>query len=146
MNEQEEYENIITKYFYEYRKKESLILTKQIEIMRLKDSLYKITGFNFSEINIKGTPKEMFFEIDEIIEKEKKLKELILEKNELRKQYELDIDKLKDINMITIIKMYYLDHKDLKSISNIIDKSISWVKQLKSRAIKDLINNGLIAL
>lgn len=146
MNEQQEYDNLMFKHFHEFRKKESDIMSKQLEIIKLKDSLYKITGFNFSDINIKGKPKEMFSEIDDIIEKENKLKELIYERNELRKKYENEIDKLNDTNMITILKAFYLDHQDLKTIGNIIDKSISWVKQLKSRAIKELINNNLIAL
>lgn len=139
MVEEQAKQDIMTKYFYDIRKIEGDIISKRIEIMNLKNRLYNITGFNFSDIYIKGKVKESFSEIDDIIEKEKELSIFIQQQNIMRKKYEDQINMVCDVNQRLLLKTIYLDHQDLKYVSSLFQKSYSYVKKIKSKAIENFL-------
>ena len=114
------------------------IRIRNIQLARLKDDWYSISGTKYDEMKIKGGKMpDIADQLHKIVEREEELRALINYRDELRKIHELEIDKITDSTKKAILKLYYLDECSIKEIASAIKKSVSHTKKLKGEAVKE---------
>lgn len=132
----------IYEYFKDYKIKYFKMKDKLIELKEAQRDFYSLTGTKFTDIPKSGTS----FGFDEQLIKIEKIKNDYLNKEHecaiARKKCVEDLDKIENPKYRTILTLAFLEQKNNKSISIILDKtykldySIDYVKQLKNKAIK----------
>lgn len=118
-------------YFHYYWSLLNKIISKNVELISMKEDMYRITGIKFDDMPKGGLGKDITDQIHKIVEKEKELKMLINKKDEYRRVYENKISRLSNIKCQIILSLYYLDRCSIKEIASILEISISYVKKLK---------------
>lgn len=125
-------------HFKAYNKIVDDIHAKNMQLIKLKEDWYNITGTTFDEINIKGGQRlDIADQLHNIVEKEKELRATINYKEELRRVHEQEINKIKDSKKRTILKLFYLDGCPIKQIAYCLRKSEAHTKKLKRWAVNE---------
>lgn len=130
---------MINKHFRAYREIVTKINAKNMELIRLKEDWYNLTGSRLSDMPKGGKPMDMADQLHYITEKEKELISLLNYKKELRRIHEQEIEKISDVNKQTILKLFYLDFCELKRIGQCIGKSLSHTQTLKREAVEEFL-------
>lgn len=127
-------------HFRAYNDIVNRIRIKNMQIMKLKEDWYNISGTRYDDVKIKGgkTP-DIADQLHNIIEREKELSGLINYRNELRKVHESEIDVVKNNNKRSILKLFYLDSCTTKEIAFCLKKSQAHIKRLKREAIEEFM-------
>lgn len=116
------------------------IRIKNMQLMKLKEDWYNISGTRYDDIKIKGGKMpDIADQLHNIVEREKELSGLINYRDELRKVHETEIDNLKDNSKRSILKLFYLDNCTTKEIAFCLKKSEAHIKRLKRDAIKEFM-------
>ena len=131
---------MIYNHFRAYREVVFKIRSKNMELMKLKEDWYNLTGVRLSDMPKGGKPMDMADQLHRIVEKEKGLSALVNYREELRKVHEKEIDNIEDLKKRTILKLFFLDNCSIKQIAQCIDKSEPHTKKLKRDAIEEFIN------
>ena len=117
------------------------IYIKNMQLIRLKEDWYTISGTKYDAIKIKGGKTiDIADQLNNIVEREKDLTALIKYRDELRKVHESEIDNIKNGNKRAILKLFYLDKCTIKQIAYCLKKSEAHIKRLKREAIEEFIN------
>ena len=133
--------SLIENHFKAYNEVESNIRYKTMELMKLKEDFYNITGVNLDTIKVKGgTSIDMADKLHVIVEKEKSLVALENYHRELRRVHEIEINKITNVNKRTVLKLFYLDHCSIKQIAYCLGVSDGHVKKLKRWALYEFID------
>ena len=132
---------IIENHFKVYKNLVNKIYVKNMELIKLKEDWYNISGTRYDDVKIKGgIPYDIADQMHFIVEKEKELKATINYKEELKRVHENEINKLSDHNKRTILKLFYLDKCSIKEISCCLRVSEGHVKKLKRWGVTEFIN------
>lgn len=116
------------------------IRIKNMQLMKLKEDWYNISGTRYDDIKIKGGKMpDIADQLHNIVEREKELSGLINYRDELRKVHETEIDNLKDNKKRSILKLFYLDECSIKQIAYTLRRSEAHIKRLKREAIKEFV-------
>lgn len=129
---------MLENHFRAYNEVLNRIRIKNMQLIRLKEDWYNISGTRYDDIKIKGgkTP-DIADQLHNIVEKEKELAAIINYRDELRKVHELEIDKLSDNKKRAILKLFYLDGCSIKEIACCLKISEIYTKKLKRWAVAE---------
>lgn len=127
-------------HFKAYDELMDRIRTKNMQLLKLKEDYYSISGVRYDDIKIKGgKPVDMADQLHNIVEKEKELVATMNYKEELRRIHELEINKIASGKKRTILKLFYLDGCSIKQIAYCLRITEGHTKKLKREAIKEFI-------
>lgn len=127
-------------HFKAYNEIKNRIRYKEMELMKLKEDYYNISGVSYDDVKIKGgKPIDIADKLHVIVEKEKDIKGLTNYLNEIRILHEREINIIEDNNKRTILKLFYLDNCSIKQIAYCLDKSEGHTKKLKRWAVNEFI-------
>ena len=125
-------------HFKVYNDLVNRIRTKNMELIKLKEDWYNISGTSYDKERIKGGVRmDIADQLHNIVEKEKELTGTINYKDELRRIHENEINIIQDNKKRTILKLFYLDGYSIKQIAHCLEKSESHTKKLKREAIRE---------
>lgn len=132
---------MIDKYFLKYNNICKTITIKELELSTLLLTNKDVNAISYSE---KTSGSKRIAGIDSKVIMIEKLNEdinnLYLKKEKRKNVHLKDFKKLSKADYVIILTSYYLDKASLKDISVKLDKSIGYIKKLKSDALKELIN------
>ena len=125
-------------HFKAYNDIVNRIRIKNMQLLKLKEDWYNISGTRYDDVKIKGGKMpDIADQLHNIMEKEKELSGLINYRDELRKIHEIEIDKVEDNKKRTILKLFYLDSCSIKQIAYCLRRSDAHIKRLKREAIEE---------
>lgn len=124
-------------HFKSYRRKLDEIRAKNMELIKLKEDWYNLSGVRIDDMPKGGKPIDIADQLHNIIEKEKELTGIINYKEELRRIHEQEINTIKDSKKRTILKLFYLDECSIKQIAYCLRISEGHAKKLKRWAIEE---------
>ena len=129
---------MLRNHFKAYNDVLNRIRIKNMQLVKLKEEWYNISGTRFDDIKIRGgkTP-DIADQLHNIVEKEENLAALIKYRDELRKMHELEIDRISDNKKRAVLKLFYLDECTIKQIAYILKRSEGHIKRLKREAITE---------
>lgn len=132
---------IIENHFRVYKNLVNKINLKNMELIKLKEDWYNVSGIRFDDVKIKGgIPYDIADQMHFIVEKEEELKAIINYKEELKRVHENEINTLTEHNKRTVLKLFYLDKCSIKEIAYCLRITEGHVKKLKRWAVDDFIN------
>lgn len=132
-------------YFKGYNDKYFDMKDKFIELKEAQRDFYSLSGTKFTDMpktrgNTKFEYEDQIMRIDKLREEYNKLeKEYLMLKNKHREE----INKIKNSKYRTIMTLSFLEKKNLKAISIILNKnynldySVEYLRKLKSKAVKE---------
>ncbi len=133
--------NIIENHFKAYKDLVKTINAKNMELIKLKEDFYNVSGIRYDDTKTKGgIPYDIADQLHYIVEKEKELKGIINYKEELRRVHEIEIERIPNMDKRTTLKLFYLDGCSIKQIAYCLRISEGYVKKLKRWAIIDFID------
>lgn len=132
-------------YFKEYNNKYFKMKDKLVECNEARKNYINLSGLNPSDVPKNKTNKNFDFgdqlaRIEKLTLDYKKLESDYLEE---REKCINAINKIHNPKYITILKLFFIEKKNLKSMSVILNKTyklnytIDYIKNLKSKAIKE---------
>lgn len=125
-------------HFRAYNEVLNRIRIKNMQLIKLKEDWYNISGTRYDDIKTKGgKAPDIADQLHNIVEKEKELAAIISYRDELRKVHELEIDKIRDNKKRAILKLFYLDECSIKQIAYCLKISEIYTKKLKRWAIAE---------
>lgn len=135
---------MIDEHFSTYKNLVTKLEIKSIELIKLKEDFYTITGTHYDDMpksrgGIKITIED---KLHNIVEKEKDLKGIEAYKNEVRRIHEKEIERVVDQRSKTILRLFYLDGYSLKEISYCLRITEGHVKKLKRGAVYEFIKKN----
>lgn len=131
---------MIQKHFRVYNSLLDKIRVKQMELIKLKEDWYTISGVDYDKVKVMGgTQIDMADQLHDIVEKEKELVALVNYKNELRRVHENEINKLSRTNQRTVLKLFYLDGCSIKQIAYCLKVSSGHVQKLKRWGVTEFV-------
>lgn len=126
------------KHFKPYNEIRNKIKCKEMELMRLKEDYYNISGMSYDDVKTRGgKPIDIADKLHLIVEKEKELVALNNYLGEMRSVYEREINKIPNENHRTILKLFYLDKCSIKQIAYCLGKTEGHTKKLKRWAVNE---------
>ena len=126
------------KHFKPYNEIRSKINCKEMELMRLKEDYYNISGMSYDDVKTRGgKPIDIADKLHLIVEKEKELVAMNNYLSEIRGVHEREINKIPNENHRTILKLFYLDKCSIKQIAYCLGKTEGHTKKLKRWAIDE---------
>lgn len=129
---------MIEKHFRVYNDLVSKIRIKNMELVKLREDYYTITGTNYEKEKIKGVkPMDMADQLHRIIELEKDIEAITNYKDEVKRMHEKEIDNISDNKKRIVLKLFYLSSCSIKEIANFLKVSDGHVKKLKRGAIEE---------
>ena len=127
-------------HFRAYLKKLDDIRARNMELIKLKEDWYTLTGTNYDDIKVSGGKRiDIADQLHNIVEKEKELTAIISYKEELRRIHEKEINIIQDNKKRTILKLFYLDGCSIKQIAYCLRISEPHTKKLKRWAVNEFI-------
>lgn len=130
---------MMEKHFKAYKDVTNRIQTKNMQLIKMKEDWYNLTGVKISDMPKGGKSIDMADQLHNIVEKEKELKALIDYKEELRRIHEKEIDVINNNKKRTTLKLFYLDSCSIKQIAYCLGISESYAKKLKRWAVEEFI-------
>ena len=129
-------------HFMEYNDILNKINEVQTKIIELKESIYSVKGVSYDDVP-KGTGKniDIVYFLAEIEELEIELMALNSKKAMLKKKHEEEIDKLKNCNYKSLLRMYYIYKFDKYKIADTMNISVGHFHRLKREAISDFLTS-----
>ena len=110
---------MINKHFYEYDDVLNRINEVQSKIIEIREKIYSVKGIRYDEMPSGSTlPTDITYYLIELEELEHELEELKNKKMELRKNHELEIDKLSNTKHRSVLRMHYLMKLDIYKIAD----------------------------
>lgn len=135
---------MMEKHFKAYNDVNDRIRSKNMQLIKLKEDWYDISGTRYDDINVKGgKPLDIADQLHNIVEKEKELKAIINYKEELRRIHEIEINKIVDNKKRTVLKLFYLDGCSIKQIAYCLRISEAHTKKLKRWAVEEFIDKNI---
>lgn len=128
-------------HFKTYNELLDKIRSKNMELIKMKEDWYNLTGVSYDDIKIKSSKTfDIADQLHNIVEKEKELTAIINYKEELKRVHENEINKIDDSKKRTVLKLFYLDGCSIKQIAYCLGKSEGHVKKLKRWAVDEFIS------
>lgn len=125
-------------HFKAYNEIKNKIRYKEMELMKLKEDYYNISGMSYDDVKTKGgKPVDIADKLHLIVEKEKEIKGLTNYLDEIRTLHEKEINKIPDNNKRTVLKLFYLDSCSIKQIAYCLGVSEGHTKKLKRWAVNE---------
>lgn len=122
-------------YFMEYDDILNRINEVQSKIIEVREKIYSVKGIRYDDIPSSTTlPTDITYYLIELEELEEELEELKRKKLELRKNHELEIDRLSNIKYRSVLRMHYLMKLDIYKIADTLNLSVSHVRKIKKEA------------
>lgn len=130
----------IENHFKAYNEIKNKVRQKQMELIKLKEDYYSISGLNYDDVKTRGgIPFDMADQLHYIVEKEKEINGLTNYLEEIRALHDREINKISNHNKRTVLKLFYLDNCSIKQIAYCIGKTEGHTKKLKRWAINEFI-------
>ena len=127
---------MLENHFRAYNEVLNRIQIKNMQLIKLKEDWYNISGTRFDDIKIRGgKAPDIADQLHNIVEQEEELKALINYRDELRKIHELEIDKITNNKKRAVLKLFYLDGCSIKQIAYCLKISEAHTKKIKRWAI-----------
>lgn len=131
-------------HFKAYNDVINRIRAKNMQLIKLKEDWYDISGVRYDDIKIKGgKPLDIADQLHNIVQKEEELKAILSYKEELRKVHETEINKIGDNKKRTVLKLFYLDGCSIKQIAYCLRISEAHTKKLKRWAVEEFIEKNI---
>ena len=132
--------DIIENHFKVYKDLIKKINSKKMELIKLKEDWYNISGTRYDDVKIKGgIPYDIADQLQYISDKEEELKGLINYKEELKRIHENEINRLSKTDERTTLKLFYLDGCSIKQIAYCLRVSEGHTKKLKRWGVHEFI-------
>lgn len=129
---------MIENHFKAYNEILDKIQAKNMQLIKMKEDWYNISGTNYDDIKVQGVkPLDIADQLHNIVEKEKSLIGLINYKEELRRIHEKEISKIHNSKKRNVLTFYYLDGCSIKEIAGYLEISESYTKKLKKWAVEE---------
>lgn len=126
---------MINKHFYEYDDVLNRINEVQSKIIEIREKIYSVKGIRYDEMPSGSTlPTDITYYLIELEELEHELEELKNKRMELRKNHELEIDKLDNTKHRSVLRMHYLMKLDIYKIADTLNLSVSHIRKIKKEA------------
>lgn len=132
-------------YFKEYNNKYFRMKDKLIELKEAQRDFYSLTGTKFTDVPKSNAVTNFGFE-EQLIKLEKLKAEYIKKEHDYLEEREKCIETINKVinpKYRTILKLFFIEKKNLKSMSVILNNTyklnytIDYIKQIKNKAIKE---------
>lgn len=135
----------IYEYFKDYNDKFYLMKDKLVAIKEAERNYVTLTGNKITDTPKTSLNKNFDFS-DQLAKIEKMLisyKKVEKEYLNLREKHLMEISKINNSKFRTILKLFFIERKNIKSVANILNKtykldySVDYIKKIKSQATKE---------